>query len=455
MKLNRYLIILLFQTVGWASISSLATTSKGGCLPSTTDAENPFLKLTLEGEKIFLEIPHTLLQEQMLFVRHNDGYQVGSIPVIWTRFRDRIFLETIRIESLTGVKIPISNNPDNTTSILATFPIMKEKSTSESYFIEISEVLLTDQIDYYRTAHEAIIKDLTFVKKVKNLSNEVLIKTIWGVARDQDRITIPVDFSFFRLPEPMNPRRFDYRMGFWSEKKPGGEIQLIENSTASILRWRLDKKDSNQAISTPKKPILFTLSPEIPKKWRPYIKAGILAWLPAFEAAGFKDALVVKDPVDGHSEDAEFFSVNESVVRWGSTRNVRGYENVGGATITEVIDQRTGEILKSDILINSSLQYLMDSYFIRCAPMDKRTHQYPFPDALIGEILQSLVSHEAGHSFGLIDGNYGEYAYPFDKMRDEDWLTKMGHTPSIMTYARDNNLVQPEDNTKSRANRSI
>jgi hypothetical protein len=78
--------------------------------------------------------------------------------------------------------------------------------------------------------------------------------------------------------------------------------------------------------------------------------------------------------------------------------------------------------------------------------MDKRAQQYPFPDELIGKLLQSLTAHEAGHAFGIKDSNFGEYAYPFDKMRDKKWLEEMGHTPSIMTYARQNYIVQPEDN---------
>src|SRR5690606_28015783 len=44
------------------------------------------------------------------------------------------------------------------------------------------------------------------------------------------------------------------------------------------------------------------------------------------------------------------------------------------------------------------------------------------------------------------DANFGEYAYPFDRVRDRDWLETMGHTPSIMGYARHNHVVQPEDN---------
>tara|TARA_R110002051_G_scaffold63132_5_gene114912 strand:- start:8377 stop:10695 length:2319 start_codon:yes stop_codon:yes gene_type:complete len=445
MKYYIIFLSILCQFLGWASETIPELTYSETPLMFTTKYEQPFLRTYLDGEKLLLEIPDGILNEEMLFVRHNDGYRVVSKHVIWTKFRDRIFLEAVRVESLTGVKIPIPNNPENATSILATFPIIKEKSNSKYSLIEISDVLLTDQIDWDRTSNEAIIKDLSFVKNVKNLSNEVLVQTIWGVVKDQARITIPVDFSFYRLPEPMSPRLYDFRMGFKTENHEGGLSYQTKNNIASIARWRLDKKYPNQALSEPIKPIIFILSPEIPKKWWPYLRAGILAWLPAFEAAGFKNAIAVEDPSNKNIMNTEFNSVNHSIIRWGNFRNVRGYEDGSGATVNHVVDERSGEILKSDILMNSTLLALMDKYFIRCAPLDNRAQQYPFPDELTGELLKFLVGHEVGHSFGLMDGHYGEYAYPFDKMRNEDWLRKMGHTPSIMTYARHNNLVQPED----------
>src|SRR5690606_4753338 len=86
-----------------------------------------------------------------------------------------------------------------------------------------------------------------------------------------------------------------------------------------------------------------------------------------------------------------------------------------------------------------------EKYFIRAAPLDKRAQKFPFPDDLLGELYQSLVAHEAGHTFGLMDRNYGEFAYPIEKMSDVEWLRTMGHTPSVMNYTRQNNVAQPED----------
>src|SRR5690606_5713180 len=108
------------------------------------------------------------------------------------------------------------------------------------------------------------------------------------------------------------------------------------------------------------------------------------------------------------------------------------------------VDQRSGEILKADLVI-SSFQSLFEDYFVRCAPLDPRARETPVPDGLMGELLQYVVAHEAGHAFGIRDAHFGEYTYSIDKIRNEKWLYRMGHTPSVMSYARHNYIAQPED----------
>ena len=167
-----------------------------------------------------------------------------------------------------------------------------------------------------------------------------------------------------------------------------------------------------------------------------------MEWSPAFEAAGFKNAIEVKELPDSISSEN---SVNYSLIRWANYSGIRSAEMESGSSVRLVTDHRSGEILKADILISSSLQSLSDEYLVRCAPLDLRTLNYPFSDDLVGDLIQSVTAHEAGHAFGIMDANFGEYGYPVDKMGDVDWLREMGHTPSVMTYARHNYIAQPED----------
>tara|TARA_R110000868_G_scaffold71713_2_gene209692 strand:- start:17473 stop:19731 length:2259 start_codon:yes stop_codon:yes gene_type:complete len=409
-----------------------------------TLAEKVFLDIHFKDHKVYATIPDTELHKVMLFVRHTNGYKVDYKQVVWSRLDDYILLEETRIESLSGVYIPIENNPSSSKNTLAAFPIIKTESTETSHHIDITDLFMTDVIDWNSGHRASVNKNLSFIKTVQKLPNEIGIQVQWGVQKEHGNVTQRMDFSFFALPEPMSPRSYDYRMGFFSEDNAEGISNRNYNSIASISRWHLEKKFKQQKISIPLKPITFWLSQEIPEQWRPYIKAGILEWLPAFEAAGFKNAIEVKELDDEQAKEMRN-SVHYSIVRWGNYREVRGFEDSRGSTVSTVVDLRSGEILKADIIISSSLQYLSDMYFIRCAPLDKRTLNYPFAEDLMGELIQSVVAHETGHAFGMMDGNYGEYGYPFAKIRDAQWLQNMGHTPSIMNYTRHNYVVQPED----------
>ncbi|WP_339917140.1 zinc-dependent metalloprotease [Yeosuana marina] len=403
-----------------------------------------FFGAQLVDDKVYLDVTDSMLNKDMLFVRHGDGYKHQYMQIRWTRRLHDIVLESPRVQSQLGVILPINNNPSILRNIINIFPIIEENNVMGTHRIDITKLFLGGAVDWDSSSKETIDSKLSYIEKIIHFENELIIKTTTVIIKGQTKLTKAMDYSLFLLPKTMKPRLFDYRMGFGSEDSSSPINSKLESPRASISRWRLEKKNKGEDISVPIHPIIFFMSSEIPKKWRPYVKAGILEWLRAFEAAGFKNAIQVKEILDD-SESRIINSVNHSIVRWGKKRNVRGYENNPGSTISQIVDFRSGEILKSDILIGSSYQHLMDDYFIRCAPIDKRAQQYPFPDDLMGELIQSLVAHETGHALGLMDDNYGEYAYPFEKMRDVHWLKKMGHTPSIMSYTRHNYIPQPED----------
>ena len=63
----------------------------------------------------------------------------------------------------------------------------------------------------------------------------------------------------------------------------------------------------------------------------------------------------------------------------------------------------------------------------------------------MGRLLEFVVAHEVGHTLGFQHNMKASSLYPQDKIRDSDWVHKMGHTPSIMDYSRFNYVAQPED----------
>ncbi|MEE1962051.1 zinc-dependent metalloprotease [Allomuricauda taeanensis] len=410
---------------------------------SIGERKTPFLTTRIEDDQILLTLPEEVLDSPMMFVRHDHGNQPKFMQVMWALERDNILLKVPSIWSTSGITLPIKPRLDVTDNILAVFPLVNTNGGQASYTINITKLVLTQMIEWEPGFTETVVPEISLLMGSKDLDNEVIIKVRRGLVLDRSKVSIPVYFGICALPEPMKSRQFDYRMGFYDEESTGIHFHM-RNSLANIARWRMEKKYKDQKISVPIKPITFVLSPDIPKKWRPYIKAGIEEWLPAFESAGFKDALIVKE-VDSLDE-WQAHSIHSNVVQWSQKKYLRGseYEDYGG-TVAKIIDYRTGEVLRGDILMGASERTVMEQYFVRAAPLDKRAQQFPFPDTLTGKLFQVIAAHETGHIFGLKDGNYGEYTYPWDKMNDSTWLRTMGHTPSVMNYTRANNIAQPED----------
>lgn len=390
----------------------------------------------LENNQVFLVVPTELLDEPLLFVLHGTGYQ----QVVWSKQREHLILKVPRVQSLVGTTIPVNQDYKIEELILGRFPIVGQDRLEDGYRVDATELFLSAQIKWYRNfVEETAVPGAGFVENVFNLEGETIVQTKRTVARNGHRKTIIADFSFFRLPEPMRPRLYDSRMGYFVEDiKEGGHL------SGSISRWRLTRRDSASYPSDPIKPITFYFGPKVPDTWKPYITSGIMEWLPAFEAAGFTNAIEVKELAKDVTEGPRH-SMGRSMILWEAYSGIRGAEDRASSTVDTYVDFRSGEILKADIVLASSYQSLSDNYFVRCAPLDDRAQHYPFPDDLLGELIQSVTAHEAGHAFGLRDGNFGEFAYPFEKMRDKEWLKTMGHTPSAMTYARHNFIAQPED----------
>ncbi|MCK7591277.1 zinc-dependent metalloprotease [Subsaxibacter sp. CAU 1640] len=405
--------------------------------------QETFLTTFIENDQLYLNIPNQLLDTPMMFVMYDQSYDNKYLQIIWSLEREKIVLMLPSITSTAGITLPIKPKLTLSENILAIFPKDKDRSVPGIHCINITDLILKQEIPWKLGFQESLVPQISLVLETKDLKNEVIIKTRRGIMMDGTKISLPMFFAFCKLDEPMKARRYDYRMGFYNEKLL--DIHYgAHNSIANISRWHLEKKYPNQEISVPKKPITFILSPDIPKIWRPYVKAGIEEWLSAFESAGFKEALVVKE-VDSLSE-WDMYSINNNIVYWGPLKRWRGNEDGWfGGTISNIIDERSGEILKGDIYMSISRETYSEMYFIRSAPLDIRAQTFPFPDDLVGELYQCMVAHEVGHVFGLMDANYGEFAYPFEKMNDVEWLKTMGHTPSVMNYTRQNNIAQPED----------
>jgi hypothetical protein len=248
-------------------------------------------------------------------------------------------------------------------------------------------------------------------------------------------------WSIVKLPDvPMRPRRADERIGLFTASTT--DFGTNEQRAAThdwVTRWRLECSDRREGnLCYPKKPIVYYVDQDTPDQWKPWIRKAIEDWQPAFEAAGFKNGIIAADPPK-NDPDWSPEDIRHTMVRWLPST----VENSVGP---HVHDPRSGEILNGSSRIFHNLISLGQNwYFTQAAQNDPRARMIPFPDSLMGYLLEFLVAHEVGHTIGLQHDQIGSSTYPADSLRSRSWIHTMGHSPSIMDYSRMNYVAQPED----------
>jgi hypothetical protein len=253
--------------------------------------------------------------------------------------------------------------------------------------------------------------------------------------------SVVAHWSLIRLPEhPMRTRKADERIGFFSNRTVdfGGDQQRAETHEFAT-RWRLECSDRREGnLCYPKQPIVYYVDPATPEQWKPWVRKAILDWQPAFEAAGFKDGIIPGD-VPTNDPDWSAEDIHHTMVRWLAST----VENSVGPHVS---DPRTGEILNgSSRIFHNLIELMQDWYFTQAAQVDPRARALPFPDSLMGRLVEFGVAHEIGHTLGLQHDQIGSSTYPADSARSATWEHTMGHSPSIMDYSRMNYVAQPED----------
>ena len=296
---------------------------------------------------------------------------------------------------------------------------------------------------------------LTFVRGLKSFDSNASVRvemnfsvnaSLMGVLTVAKDMPLTAEVTYTILPvEASNaiPRFADARVGYQTTRKVSFPDYLDQSEPVYLAhRWQLVPKDKKAyakgQLTEPEKKIVFYLDSAFPASWQRPIREGVLRWNKAFEAAGFRNAIEVRDfPKNDKQFDPD--NLEYSCIRYIPNSQ----ETIAASNWT---DPRTGEIFSGNLTIYNNVEALMHKQrFIGTAAVDPQVRSSRLPQALFEESLSQLVTQEMGSVLGLLRNYAASASYTTDQLRSAKFTKESGLTPSILDGVTYNYLAQPSD----------
>ena len=418
-------------------------------------------------DKLYYEIPLETLDREMLLLTRvartpagagYGGSKANTSTVRWERNGDRVLLRLVGYENFAGDSTAVAQAVRNSNfePIVGAFDVEVMSEDSTAVVAEVTDLFTSDVtllgLPKFRREQFGVRRldgDRTYIVRATAFPTNVEVRRVVTYEATEapsnaasNTLSMEMHHSMLLLPDdPMEPRLCDERVGFFSTRQI--DYGLDEQRAVTqcfVTRWRLEPSDpeafARGELVDPVEPIVYYIDPATPPKWVPYLKQGVVDWQPAFERAGFRNAIVARDAPDDPDwspEDARW-----SVIRYLASP-------VQNASGPHVHDPRTGEILESDIQwYHNVMNLLRNWFFVQTAAVNEDARGVKFDDELMGELVRFVSAHEVGHTIGLQHNMQSSSAYTVEQLRTR-FTCEMGVAPSIMDYARFNYVAQPGD----------
>ncbi len=468
---RRLVLVALVTTMGGVADAGAQIKDYQEVVPASAVTDAGLFDVHRHDGRLLFEIPDAMLGRDMIIMSRYAAAQHGladggammapNIVVRWERRDDHIVVRGLSYATTAADDSPLALAvaQSNFSPVLANLAIRARGEASS--VVDVTDMYLGDTPTFAlprarRTqlgvrSHD---RDRTWLEWARSFPINVDVRVVRTYVADQapsnprgGSLSFEVNHSMVLLPEkPMMPRLADERVTYITSRQtdyssPFQGVRPVEY----LRRYRFEPSDpeafARGELVEPTNPWVWYIDPATPKQWIPYFRDGLLEWNEAFELAGFRNAIQVREaPTEAEDPEFSLLDARYSVVRYVASP-VRS-ANSGG----DVVDPRSGEVIRAHTNMYHGLTERLRWWLVsQVATANPNFRTNELSDADLGEALRYVISHETAHSVGLPHNQMANFTYPVESLRDPDFVRKMGHSASSVGRTRYNYVAQPGD----------